>query len=689
MFKSCLRALIALLLAACNGTGADHLQGNPGGGGPSSAGLALLAGHAEGAGSVDGTGPAARFDSPHGLAFDATGNVYVGDRGNFTVRTVSPAGVVTTLAGSAGVPGAIDSTGASAAFADVFGIAADSSGNVYVADRTNDLIRKISPGGVVTTLAGTAGVAGSADGPGFSATFDLPTGVAVDGFGNVYVVDAGNDTIRRITPAGVVSTLAGTAGASGSADGVGAAARFNQPTAVAVDGGGTLYVADTGNQLIRKITSAGSVSTMAGSGSAGHADGTGAAASFNSPSFLAATSTGTVYVADSLNYTVRMITPAGVVTTFAGTAGASGTQDGLGAAARFSVLEGIAVDRAGNLVVADLNDAIRRIDTSGMVTTLAGSPYATGSADGTGSAAFFGFPVGLASDSTGNLYAADTGNATIRKIAASGAVTTLAGSAGHPGSIDGSGAQARFALPTAVATDKSGNVYVADTTNSTIRVVSPAGAVVTLAGAAGVNGSADGVGPLARFFAPSGVAVDGSGNVYVADTSNYTIRRISTSGMVSTVAGLAGVAGNVDGNGAGARFSGPAGLATDSAGNVYIIDGHAIRLMTPAGNVSTLAGSVTQAGSIDGTGAGARFYRPIALVVDSSGDVYVSDRGNYAIRKITPAGAVTTVVGQSGLGGFMPGSLPGEVGRTGGLALGGTALYLVTNNAVASVTNVP
>ena len=215
-------------------------------------------------------------------------------------------------------------------------MAVDGSGNVYVADTDNNTIRKITPAGVVTTLAGTAGVPGSADGTGSAAQFNYPGGVAVDGSGNVYVADIDNNTIRKITPAGVVTTLAGTAGVHGSADGTGSAAQFYDPHGVAVDGSGNVYVADTDNNTIRKITPAGVVTTLAGTaGVYGSADGTGSAAQFNYPAGVAVDGSGNVYVADTYNDTIRQITPAGVVTTLAGTAGMPGSADGTGSAARF------------------------------------------------------------------------------------------------------------------------------------------------------------------------------------------------------------------------------------------------------------------------------------------------------------------------------------------------------------------
>ena len=321
------------------------------------------------------------------------------------------------LAGNPGVSGAADGSAAGALFSYPGGIAVDGSGNLYVGDAANNTIRIVSPTGVTTTLAGTPGITGTADGAGTDALFYNPRGVAVDGSGNVYVADANNNTIRKVTPAGVVSTLAGSPGLSGTSDGSGGTALFNGPRFLALDGSGNIYVSDYGNNTVRKVTPAGVVSTLAGSpGLSGSADGGGSDARFLGPGGVAVDRSGNVYVADSGNSTIRMITAAGLVTTLAGSPGLSGTNDGIGGEALFSGPEGLALDANANLYVTDnYNSVIRMVTPAGLVTTIGGTPGSPGDADGFAASARFCNPRAIASDGSGILYVADTSNHRIVK----------------------------------------------------------------------------------------------------------------------------------------------------------------------------------------------------------------------------------------------------------------------------------
>jgi hypothetical protein len=325
---------------------------------------------------------------------------------------------VTTLAGKAGTTGKADGTGSAASFNQPHSLAVASDGILYVADYSNHVIRKVTPDGAVTTLAGKAEQQGSADGTGTEAMFNGPIGVAVASDGTVYVSDHDNHVIRKITPGGVVTTLAGKAGTKGSADGTGSAATFQRPHEVAVAGDGTLYVPDVESHLIRKITPDGVVTTLAGSaGTAGHSDGTGTAATFKGPSGVAMASDGTLYVSEASNNVIRKVTLSGVVTTLAGKADTEGHSDGTGTSARFKWPYSVAVASDETVYVTDLgNHLIRKVTPDGVVTTLAGHAGTTGSTDGTGVAARFKYPWGVTVASDSTLYVVDFGNNVIRKI---------------------------------------------------------------------------------------------------------------------------------------------------------------------------------------------------------------------------------------------------------------------------------
>ncbi|WP_187774805.1 IPT/TIG domain-containing protein [Pedobacter sp. BS3] len=318
--------------------------------------------------------------------------------------------IVSTYAGD-GTAGLVNGPAASAEFRNPEGVAVDANGNIFVADRQNSVIRKISVDGVVSTYAGD-GTAGYADGPAATAKFNLPWKLAIDAQGNIFVADRDNFKIRKISPDGIVSTLAGST--AGYADGSGAAAKFMQPLDVAVDAQGNVIVADNTGHRIRKVTPDGTVSTIAGDGTAGLVNGTGTAAKFKNPSGLTIDASGNILVADRLNHCIRKITPAGVVSTVAGS-GTSGLLDGDALTAKFADPYGVAVDANGNILVAELTNArIRKITPNGIVSTLAGS--SAGFADGLSTTAKFNQPTDLDTDAEGNIYVAEVTNHRIRKI---------------------------------------------------------------------------------------------------------------------------------------------------------------------------------------------------------------------------------------------------------------------------------
>lgn len=646
--------------------------------------LHLLAGAVGGAGFADGNKTLARLNNPYAAVLDSSGNIFVLDTSNHLIRK-STGGVVSTFVGVAGSSGSTNGTGTAAKLGNPYGMTIDSSDNIYFSESFYHTIRKITSGGVVSTFAGTSSSSGSVDATGTAAKFKNPSGLTIDSSGNIYVADSGNHTIRIITSGGVVTTLAGTAGTSGSTDATGTAASFNSPNGVAVDSSGNVYVTDTYNYTIRKITSAGVVTTFAGTvGSSGSANGTGTAAKFNAPFGIAIDSSGNLFVADTNNSVIRKITTAGVVTTFAGTAGSTGYIDGTGAAARFISPQGIFIDGSNNLYVSDSSgNTIRKITSAAVVTTVAGTASTIGYTDATGSLARLNEPSQLAVDSSGNVYVATYSS--IRKITRSGVASTFAGSnAGTMGTVNATGTAARFSYPRGVAVDSSGNLFVADSSSSIIRKVTSAGVATTLAGS-GSTGSTDATGTAASFNYPTAIAVDStSGNIYVADSNNSIIRKITSAGVVTTLAGTAGVVGSTDATGASASFSGSiAGLAVDSSGNIFLADAFnsKIRKITSAGVVTTYAGTGA-AGYVEGNAASAKFNTPKGIAVDSLGNVYVADTGNNVIRKINTSGVVSTVVGKFGLSSVKLGALKGIINAPISVAVYRDRLYITTENEV-------
>ncbi|MBI2761805.1 MAG: SMP-30/gluconolactonase/LRE family protein [Chloroflexi bacterium] len=589
-------------------------------------------------GFADGTGRDAVFNRPADLVFDRAGNILVADAGNDLIRKIGPDGAVSVFAGS-GEKGFTDGTSKSARFNAPTGLAVAADGAVYVADTGNDLIRKISPDGVVTTLAGS-GEKGFTDGKGRAAKLNAPSGIVLDKKGNLFVSDTGNDVIRKIAPGGEVTTFAGK-GERGFADGDLREAKFNAPSGLSFDSGGNLFIADAGNDIIRKINPSGAVTTYAGAGERGFAEGDAKSARFNAPSGIVIDGAGAVFVVDQGNDLLRRISPDGEVSTFAG-AGERGFFDGAGRAAQFNAPTRILLDPAGPVYVADEgNNQIRRLTFDSQVTTLAGSG-AIGFADGARRDAIFNRPAGAAVDGAGNLYVADAGNDIIRKVLPDGTVTTFSGS-GVTGFTDGPATSAKFNSPAGITMDIFGALFVADQGNDKIRMIQKDGTVTFVAGS-GVRGYQDGPATTARFNNPAAVAVDFDGNVYVADQGNDVIRKITPDGQVSTLAGT-GERGHADGKAQSARFNAPAGIAVDGAGNIFVADtgNDQIRRITPDGDVSTFAGS--ERGFVDGQGKAAKFNAPTRLSFDHSGNLWVADAGNDIVRRVSPDAAVVTVAG--------------------------------------------
>lgn len=630
-------------------------------------------------GGVGDNGPAisASLYSPWGVAVDSSGNLYIAEYNNNRIRMVAAgSGIITTVAGT-GI-GGFSGDGGVATLASLNAprrVTVDSAGNLYIADERNHRVRKVTAvSGIITTVAGNGTAAFSGDnGPATSASLYNPTGVALDSAGNLYIADASNNRIRKVSAgSGIITTVAGN-GASGyiGDDGAAISARLNCYGGVAVDSSGNLYIADNSNHRIRKVTAgSGIITTVAGSGIPGFRGDGGPATSalINAPSGVTLDNLGNIYFADSNNsWRIRKVAAVnGIISTVAGNGlGGFAGDGGVATSASLYDPQGVAVDNAGNLFIADKsNNRIRKISAdNGIISTVAGNGFEAFSGDG-GASNLAGFyvPQVVAVDSAGNQYIADTGNNRVRKVSAgNGITTTVAGNGLGAFSGDGGVAtSASICSPYGVALDSTGNLYIADTCNHRVRkVAASTGIITTVAG----NGTAaftgdNGPASAASLNYPVRVLVDSTGNLYIADNSNHRIRKVAAaSGIVTTVAGngTATFAGDSDTATSASLYS-PYDVSLDSAGNLYIADQGNNRIRKVAaesGIITTVAGngSATFAGDNDAATTASLKY-PVGVAVDSADNLYISDFGNNRIRKVTAASGVITTVAGNGLGGF-------------------------------------
>ncbi len=619
-------------------------------------------------------GPAinAPLASVSGVAVDSAGNIFVADSQDNMVAKIAPDGLLTVIAGNRGVGFSGDGGLAVRAQLDNPGsLAVDAAGNLYIA--VLDRIRKVTPAGIISTVAGNGQSGFSGDGgPATSAQLSglggVAAAIAVDSAGNLYIADSGNYRIRQVRPDGTIRTIAGTGqlGFSGD-DGPATGAQFNFPDGIAVDGAGDLYIADTGNNRVRKVAPGGIISTVAGSGqpvsSAGFSGDGGPAinAQLDYPMGLAVDAMGNVYIADSGNSRIRKVAPGGAISTVArgGQPGSFAGFSGDGGAAIHAVLNrpvAVSMDASGDLYIADsMNSRIREITPAGIIGTVAGNGGVFLGDGGPAASAELTHVNGVTTDLPGNLYIADGGNNRVRRVTPDGTIGTVAGNGQSGFSGDGGpAASAQLFDPLAVTMDSAGNLFVADAGNNRIRKVTPAGTISTVAGIAQLVSyggfSGDG-GPAisAGLSEPEGLAVDAAGNLYIADFGNNRIRKVTPGGIISTVAGNGQAGFSGDGGPAiNAQLNNPTGVAVDAAGNLYIADfrNHSIRKVDTTGTISTVAGN--QQGSFSGDGGPATLAAlcfPRAVAVDAAGRLYITDSGNNRIRKVDTKGTISTVAG--------------------------------------------
>lgn len=528
-------------------------------------------------------------------------------------------------------------------------VALDGQGNLYIADEADNRIRKVDTNGIISTYAGTGVPGFSGDlGLAINAELNFPAGIALDSKGNMYVADEGNFVIRRIATDGTINTVAGNGHPNYAGDNGPAISAQINPVAVALDNQGNLYIADGNNYRIRKVDTSGIITTIAGTGKAGFA-GDGAQATSAWIGFvtdLAVDNSGNVYIADYYNAEVRKIDTMGMISDFAGGPLADVIQDGVPATMALMIPDGVAFDGSGNLYISDTNvynTEVRRVDlSSGIIYAVAGSGVIGFSGDGgVAQYAQLGYPAGLAI-AGGVVYFADESNARVRKVA-NDTINTVAGTSIRD---IGPAANAFLNFPEGVAIDGSGDILVADTGNAETRAFKAGGNIKSIGELQG--------------GAPAGATVDSAGNFYITDEEpNFPsalaqLLKIEPDGTTSLIAGNGpdGFSGD-DGPATLAVLNMPQGVAVDAAGNIYIADhgNHRVRKIDTSGNINTIGGNGQAVFSGDHGLATAAGMDPFDVAVDSAGDVFVVDQLNHRIREITPDDTITTVVG-TGLPGY-------------------------------------
>ncbi|RAJ96008.1 putative secreted protein (Por secretion system target) [Larkinella arboricola] len=617
-------------------------------------------------------GPAvqANLGSPYGVAVDSQGNIFIADRYNHRIRKVTPNGIISTVVGT-GTQGFTGDGGPAvqANLSSPNGVAVDTQGNLFIADFGNNRIRKVTANGTISTVAGTGTQGFTGDGgPATTASLRHPRGVAVDTQGNLFIADLDNQRIRKVSSGGIITTVAGNGTyGSGGDGGPATSAGIGSPYGVAVDKQGNLFIADGSNNRIRKVSPTGIITTVAGNGTYGFSGDGGPATSaqLSSPSSVAVDAQGNLFIADASNYRIRKVATNGLIYTVAGNGPiGDGGDGGPATSAQLNLPTGVAVDSQGNLIIADMgNRRIRKVSANGIINTIAGNGTENYGGDGgPATEARFHFPTDVAVDAQGNLFIVDQFNSRIRKVAPNGIITTVAGNGTSGFSGDGGPAtSAQLGYPTGIAVDTHGNLFIAEQGSRRIRKVAPNGIITTVAG----NGaqcddsnicfSGDG-GPAihASLSSPYDVAVDAQGNLFIADHHNGRIRKVTANGMISTVAGNGETGYSGDGGPAtNAQIGFPVSITVDGQGNLFFTNptSQRIRKVTPSGIITTVAGNGVYNFSGDGGPAtSASFRNPHDVKVDAQGNLFIVDQDNQRIRKVSPSGIISTIAGNGSAG---------------------------------------
>jgi sugar lactone lactonase YvrE len=652
-------------------------------------------------------GPATSSDLywPSGVAVDAAGNLHIADTYNDVVEKVTPSGTLSVVAGT-GSPGAptptpatstsiscapseIASTPGPATASDLCapsGVAADTAGNLYIALSLNDVVEKVTPSGTLSVVAGTGEPGAPTPGRAASSDLSSPSGVAVDAAGNLYIADTANNVVEEVTPSGTLSVVAGTGNEGAPTPGPATHSDLYAPGGVAVDAAGNLYIANS-NDVVR-VTRSGTLSVVAGTGDGGALTlGPATSSDLNGAAGVAVDAAGNLYIVDSGNQVVEMVdmaastsaspapsaavspappcsTQVGYLCVVAGTGSRGAPTPGRATSSDLGIPWGVTVDAAGNLYIADgTNDAVEKVTPSGALSVVArpavGGPFSPNHD-------------GVAVDAAGALYIADDGSDVVEEVTPSGRLAVVAGTGSQGAATPGPATNSDLNDPSGVAVDGAGNLYIADSGNDVVEKVTPAGTLSVVAGTGSQGAPTPGPATSSDLNDPSGVAVDGAGNLYIADSGNEVVEKVTPAGMLSVVVGTGNEGAPTPGAATRSDLSVPYGVAVDAAGNLYIADylNRVVEKVTPSGRLSVVAGTVnhlplspgpatntfvqcapSERVSTPGPATTSELCAPSGVAVGSGGHLYIADPGNAAVEMVALAVSTSVTPARSTAGG--------------------------------------
>ena len=594
-----------------------------------------------------GPGPATRasLDNPSGVAVDTHGDLFIADEYDNVVEKVTPAGRLSVVAGVARKSGPPTPGLATSSDLDSpSGVAVDAHGDLFIADQGNHVVEEVTPAGRLSVLAGDGQQGPPKPGPANSSKLYGPSGVAVDTHGDLFIADPVNQVVEEVTPAGRLSVVAGEGQLGSPTPGPANSSKLGSPYGVAVDNG-DLFIADEYDNVVEKVSPAGTLSVVAGvvgNGNGGPpTPGPARTSELDSPSGVAVDDHGDLFIADTDNQVVEEVTSAGRLAVAAGNVAQGPPTPGPATSSKLDTPSGVAVDAQGDLFIADWdNDVVEEVTPAGKLSVVAGdgrfdAPPTPGPADSSTLV-----PLGVAVDAHGDLFIADYWNNVVEEVSPAGRLSIVAGDGNVGRPTLGPANSSRLDAPEGVAVDAHGDLFIADYWNNVVEEVSPAGRLSVVAGDGQLGSPTPGPATSSKLDNPSGVAVGTHGDLFIADRGNNVVEKVTASGTLSVVAGVVG-----NGNGGpptpgparSSELDNPSGVAVDAHGDLFIADtdNQVVEEVTPAGRLSVVAGGTREGAPTPGPATRSGLSFPVGVAVDAHGDLFIADQGNNDVEKVT------------------------------------------------------